>query len=198
MDIRHITIDVKGVSPLLQNRKSLMLDRVKRPELNKQRGENYTDLENRTWKLKAHINDQNHVYCPGEWFKRTIMATQKRGKYPLQPPGSRSKNQTMLPYFISGLFIEDSEILINKNPITEKDLLPFESVVTPPGQGSVICIRPMIKDPWYLNVNITIIDDAISEKCVFDVMNWCGLYMGIGDFRPQNGGNFGRFEITNK
>jgi hypothetical protein len=101
----------------------------------------------------------------------------------------------MAPYFISGLLIDDNEIKQKGKVVKEKDLLPFRAVVVPPGQGSVICIRPLIKAPWEVEILITIIDDAISEKCLLDCLSWCGQYLGVGDFRPQQGGNFGRYEI---
>jgi hypothetical protein len=205
--MEQMNVKIKGVTDLIQNRKSFMLDKADNPSLEKQRGEDYTDLEKRTWRMKAHYDqpfkvekgvvlpNEGNVIFPGEWLKRTMIASQARGKFPILPPGKKGKNDTMKPYFTSGILIDDNEIKCNGKVVKEKDLLAFRSVVVPPGQGSVICIRPLIKAPWTVDVTITITDEAISKKCLLNCLAWCGQYLGVGDFRPQRGGNFGKYEI---
>jgi len=194
MKPNNVAIRIKGVSPMLQNRKNFMLDCMDNPELNKQRGESYEDHDQRIWSKKAHYNDDGNVMIPGEWIKGLLKASQRRGKFPIQPPGARSKNDNMLPYFISGVLIEDSEITNNKKPIKEKDLLPYRCMVSPQRGSSVPRTRPMISD-WESTIKFVIIDEAISEDCLVTVMTWIGTYFGMGDFRPQQGGNFGRFML---
>lgn len=54
--------------------------------------------------------------------------------------------------------------------------------------------RPMFKD-WSLTVEITYDPTQIEEAQLLRVTDAAGMLIGLGDFRPNKGGSFGRFSV---
>lgn len=201
-NIRDMAIKIQGVSPLLMNRDDLrMIDPEK---YSKKRSEEYIDMEERIWRDKAHFEIGSVVENPKVvvrdiWIKKSLLASQKQSGCPIAPPGSRKKTDTLRNYFISGVLINDSIIFDkNKNVVTKNDLIPFKSMVRPQKTGGkVCCIRPMIETGWHCTINIIIADVAIKEENIIQCLEWAGTYNGIGDWRVERGGQFGRFQVIN-
>jgi len=62
------------------------------------------------------------------------------------------------------------------------------------GTARLIRYRPRLND-WTLNVDIAF-DENMSEKAqIVTAAENAGRYIGLGDYRPQNGGPFGRFSV---
>jgi hypothetical protein len=191
-------IPIKGVSPLLQNRRSILIDQEENPDkFKKNRSETHQEFSERTWLLKAHKNPEGFIFAPGEWFKETLKASQKRNAFPIAPPNAKRQDSSMYDYFVSGVVFEDSIIQsFEGDQIKETDLKPFKKVCILQKKSSIVVIRPMIPE-WKLTISGTIVDAAITEKMLLSAFDWIGKFFGFGDFRPQRGGVFGRF-ILNK
>ena len=54
---------------------------------------------------------------------------------------------------------------------------------------------PTLKD-WGGTVEVTVMDEAITEGVMKEFCEIAGRFIGFGRFRPQNGGFYGRFEIV--
>ena len=52
-----------------------------------------------------------------------------------------------------------------------------------------------LMDQWETTASILIFNDAITEDIFTRCLETSGKYIGLGRFRPENGGTFGRFEI---
>jgi hypothetical protein len=198
MAVREMAVKVRGVSPLLMNRDDLrMLDPEK---YSKRRGEEYIDMEERIWRDKAHFEstggDNPKAVLRDVWVKRSLLASQKQSGCPIAPPGSRKKTDSLRNYFVSGVLIHDSHIILDGKPVTKKDLVPFKAMVRPQKTGGKICcIRPMIPTGWTATIKIIITDEAIKNEDIIKCLEWVGVYNGIGDWRVERGGQFGRFEV---
>ena len=55
--------------------------------------------------------------------------------------------------------------------------------------------RPILKD-WELDFILELPDDQLQVEVVKEILDYAGLYVGIGDFRPGKGGKFGKFMVT--
>ena len=193
MKQQKITLKVKGVSPMLFNRKSIMLEEGE--EFQKQRGENGMNVEERIWREKAHVDDQDQVVIPSEWVKRSLVGSQKRNAYPIKPVGATRKDASMLTYFNSGVFFNDTVVTLKGKPVTKQTLTPHKSIVTiPKTGGSVPCMRPMVEAGWEAEIEGVICDEYVTPENLQEALEWVGFYSGWGDWRPQSGGQFGRFE----
>ena len=62
-------------------------------------------------------------------------------------------------------------------------------------RARIVRSRPML-EKWALNFEIEYDDDEITKTTLQEILAYAGKRSGIGDFRPQVGGPFGRFMIT--
>ena len=210
---------ITGATPILYNRRDIILN--KGPFYSKGRGEGFDTVQERTWRDKAHylkvsipgedLEDVEEgtidryekacagdkVIVPAQWLKMSLINTQKASGNPIKPEGAKRANDTMKQYFVSGISFDDDILLLKsdgKTAVTRKDLVLLKNVVTVPQGGSVACYRPLYNG-WMANLTYTIYDAAITHQMVEDCMRWVGIYFGIGDWRPQHGGSYGRFTV---
>ena len=54
--------------------------------------------------------------------------------------------------------------------------------------------RPEFKN-WRVNVILEIDSDLLNEQDVVNLVNRAGFSVGVGEWRPERGGEFGRFEL---
>ncbi|MCP4101198.1 MAG: hypothetical protein GY750_07210 [Lentisphaerae bacterium] len=63
------------------------------------------------------------------------------------------------------------------------------------GAGTTdIRYRPMF-DNWAVKMVIQIDSDLLTEQDVVNLINRAGFSVGVGEWRPEKGGEFGRFEL---
>ena len=62
-------------------------------------------------------------------------------------------------------------------------------------RGRIMRSRPCF-EKWALEFQLDIDDEEIPAEVVKDVLDHAGKRVGIGDFRPEKGGSFGRFHVT--
>lgn len=193
--IEDFQIKIIGGTALLQNRNDLIFDEDYSG--GKTRGEDGLTYENRIWKKKAHYDNKGNVIAPQTWFKRALINSQRQSNYPIKPAGARKATDTMRPYFISGVMFDDSIIHdLNDKPITAEGLVQYKAICKVPATGGNIpVIRPMIPK-WKLTIRGNILDKAINIDMLRECFQWIGIYSGIGDYRPQNGGMFGTFRLS--
>lgn len=196
MEPKNCLIDLIGITPLLMNRGDFQLEPEYKTKYSKQRGETYLDFEERIWKDKVHSNSKGEIIAPAEWLKQALVHSQKQSNHPIKSPGARKATDTMRPFFISGILFEDSPVMNGKGVFTQENLLPYKAMCKIPSTGgSVPVIRPMM-NKWSMRISYAILDQAINEAMIKECLEWIGLYSGIGDYRPQNGGTFGRFSVN--
>lgn len=191
MNGTEFVVRIEGISPLLYNRKSFMLDQMTDTSLEKQKNEDAMQHNMRVYKEKAHLKD-DLVIIPSEWIKRSLAGTQKQTANPIKPANARRKTDTILRNIISGCFVDDTPL---NGPVRKDDLEPFKSMVTIPStKGTILNTRPMIQK-WSADITFSIVDEVLDENIIRTLMTWVGVYSGIGEWRPANGGNFGRFMV---
>jgi hypothetical protein len=66
-----------------------------------------------------------------------------------------------------------------------------------PGQGGRVhkCF-PLIQS-WTATVEFHVFDDQITEGVFHQILTRAGMMIGVGRFRPANGGFYGRFSVEN-
>ena len=147
--------------------------------------------EERTWRNRMHVTSDGFVQIPGTSFANSIKEGAKRLK--LQVPGKGRVEYTK--YFEAGLMVPKPLIL----PVKAEDV-PGEKLFVPSdgrrgGGKRVWKIFPRI-DVWRGEITIYIFDDIITEDICQQVIVASGLIVGIGRFRPQNCGFYGRFSVV--
>jgi hypothetical protein len=166
--------------------------------------ESHEDYEIRTWREKAHHDADGNVFIPPMSFKLSLDAAVKRtGK---QIPG-RGKC-TYTKHFVSGVMcyepveigynIEDANC--NGDGKTRK-IECWRGMMDPTGKKSTTGgtrVKRMFPDfpEWEADVNFHVLDDTITVPIFKEMLEEAGKFVGIGRFRPENGGYYGRFEVV--
>ena len=88
------------------------------------------------------------------------------------------------------------------DPLTlsiKKDAVESEELFVPSdgkagGSSRVWKTFPIIKE-WEGEITILVLDEVITEKVLARHLDIAGKFKGIGRFRPENAGYYGRFEV---
>lgn len=158
------------------------------PKLEKETHDAY---EVRTWPQKAHV-ENGTIYIPPMAFKQALDAAAKR--LGLQIPGKGKATYTK--HFLSGVLVMDK---LDTGVAIEG--LPGEWInansdgVRGSGKRVKRCF-PTIQS-WEGTIPFYVLDEQIDRKTFERVLRETGQFVGIGRFRPQNGGFYGRFSVEN-
>lgn len=109
--------------------------------------------------------------------------------------GWKVGKKSMMPYIAGSIFIDPKAVPFN----TKKYEIDIRRVVIM-GKG-IMRARPKLY-PWKLYFSIGVAEedipiagDALSEN-LHNILNEGGRRLGLGDFRPQRKGPFGRFRVV--
>lgn len=180
----HIAqVELEGVSPYSQSRYH------DTPHKEQESHEQYRD---RTWREYMHYDENGQVFIPPMSIKNCLSLAAKRLGMKVVGRGAKTYAQ----FFASGILVTDSTMLgIKKDDVPgEKLFLPADGKA---GSGSrVTKIYPRI-DKWKGTAVVYVLDGIISEKIFTKHLDEAGKYIGLGRFRPERGGFYGRFKVNN-
>jgi hypothetical protein len=157
--------------------------------------ETHEDHDARTWRDKCTVNASGQVCIPAMALKQCVdTAAYKLG---VKVPGRRG---AMFKSFFASGFICDGDVPIqNGKAITKKDaeLVKIQAHANGKrGSGSRVPRRFPQFPKWSGVAEFTIIDDIITPE-IFELhLKASGMVVGLGRFRPENGGTNGRFRVT--
>lgn len=157
--------------------------------------ESHEDHDIRTWREKCTVNKDGQVCIPAMALKQCIdTAAYKLG---LKIPGRRGS--TYKSFFASG-FICDHDVPIKNGKALTKDDAEMVKISANAdgkrGSGSRVPRRFPSFPQYSGTATFTIIDDIITQEVFETHVKSAGLVVGIGRFRPENGGTNGRFRCT--
>ena len=177
------TITIKGISPLSQSRQH------DAPFLE---GEGRDAYDARTWREKMNISPMTgNVVIPAHGMHQAIIAAAKyTGK---QIPGQGKKTWTAK--FTTGIAIL-SEIDTGMKPDDGAVIVISANADGVRGSGKRVPRRFPIFYEWGATFDIHILDPIITEPVFREMVEIAGMFVGIGRFRPEKGGQNGRFKIT--
>jgi len=90
-------------------------------------------------------------------------------------------------------FLQVEEIII---PIeTDGWEVDSRAVVIPATGGRIMCHRPRL-DKWSCSLSLMVDSKGMSAELVRNLIDDAGSKVGLGDFRPERKGPFGRFKVT--
>jgi hypothetical protein len=154
-------------------------------------GESDSDYEERTWRERLHSNSEGNVLIPLFAFKNALDAAAKyEGR---KIPGRR--NATYTKHVQSGVMVESAVVL----PIKKKDVrgewrfVPADGM--PGGGRRVMKCFPVIPD-WHGEVSFAVLDETVTRDILEEFLEIAGSFIGIGSFRPENRGIWGRFRLV--
>lgn len=171
-------VRIEGVTPLLQNRFTGAdeLEQVSTKKKSATTKEN--NVEDTIYKLPT-----GEVYQPSESIKQAIIEAGKAFK----------KGKSNLSKTFASFIMFEQEAIVHEN---QKWTTDRRAVVIPSTKGRVMRNRARL-DKWALEFEVVVLDtDEVDKKTLHGAIEYAGHYLGIGDYRPQKKGMYGRFIVT--
>jgi hypothetical protein len=178
--MRSCTVHIQGTAPYSASRAHLA------EKLPKETADAY---EERTWRQKAHV-ENGFVVIPPMAFKIGLdRAVKMLGR---QIPGKGKATYTK--------FFESGVIVTAPVPIAPEEAIKPERIHANAdgvrGSGKRVWRTfPKIEE-WSGSVTFHVIADEITKDVFEEAVRYAGIAVGVGRFRPERGGFFGRFQVT--
>lgn len=185
MTIELYHFHIRGLSPLLMHNPASMLVPSENAGKATTRAKQIPppDVEA---EAAAYRSEDGTLYFPAIGCKRGVVRA---------ATGKKIGKQSAALMVKAGLF-EAEERLALYHPETKEPLRDYEifaaSVVVV--KARVIHHRPKLW-PWAGTILFEINDDFLASDHVFDLLGQAGLLAGLGDWRPEKGGRYGRYEV---
>lgn len=171
---------LESMSPYTQSRK------YEEPKLE---GESSEAHDKRNWRKHQHVKN-GFVHIPARAIHMALADAAKYSKK--QIPGQGKATWTAK--FMSGIaLLEDVNLGIRGDETDFIDL--YMNADGRRGSGTRVMRRMPIIPVWEAEFDIHILDPIITEDVFCDTLDQAGLYIGIGQYRPQMGGTSGRFRV---
>lgn len=178
----HIAIcKLEGYSPYSMSRAHEV------PKLPKETADAH---EERTWLERGHYTAEGNVFIPPMAFQFSLAkAAQNLG---LQIPG-RGKT-TYTKFFANGVQVAEGPILSATRDTIRRQRI-HANADGKRGSGKRVWRSMPTVDEWAATVTYHILADEITQDVFEQVLRHSGAFVGIGQFRPENGGFNGRFRV---
>lgn len=181
------TVTLTGFAPLSQSRK--YDDDV--PALE---GEQKGDYDARTWRNHLHVEEREGrrtVVLPAHGIMQAVTAAARYSSKQIQGQGKK----TWTAKFAAGIMLLENPSL-NLDPDTVPGITISADSNGKRGSGSRVPRRfPQIPQ-WQTTFDVWILDPIITKDIFREMVELAGMFVGIGRFRPANGGTNGRFKLT--
>jgi len=188
--MRIMTARIEGTAPYSQSRR---YDHAV-PKKNKEAPDAY---DQRTWREHCSVDVGGFVCIPGMSIKMAIDTAAK--KLQEKVPG---KGQLKWGGLVMGGVVPSDimfRIYVGKNAVKKDDIdyvdLWCDSKGMRNGKSRVMRRYPIIAKGWSADISLDITDDSLPADLLERYLREAGLIVGIGRFRPENGGMNGRFIV---
>jgi len=179
------TVTINGITPMTQSRQH------DEPKLE---GESMNDYDIRTWRSKLTVDTRDGkktIVIPVHGVHQCIAAAAKYSKR--QIPGQGKATWTAK--FTAGISLLDHPAL-NIDPDSVSAITISANADGVRGSGKRVPRRfPVIPAGWTTTFDVLILDPIITKDVFVEMMELAGIFVGLGQFRPQSGGTNGRFQV---
>ena len=170
------TVTVEGTTPLLMNR---FRDAAIEGKATKKGEAKEMDVED-----KLYLTEEKKPYIPSVYFWRAMIDAGKR----LQVRGQKKATYSK----IVGSVVEVSPDAIEIRGKWE----PYRtSAVNPMTKGRMMVTRPMFRK-WSCTFEVIVNGDDVSAETINTLLVMAGQSTGVGDWRPEKKGKYGKFMVT--
>ncbi len=186
-----IKVKIEGVTPLLMNRFTEAAERAVSGSHKSSLGSGDKGTPREQASPKCYVDKDGFLFIPGPNAFRCIIDA---GKY-LKAGKSKVTTQksSLVPSFLA---IEELECPLSvEGERTKHFEVDSRSVVIPATGGRIMAHRPRM-DKWTLSFTLTLDEKEADEKLVRTLVDYAGSKIGLGDFRPDRKGPFGKFKVV--
>jgi hypothetical protein len=172
-------ITIEGITPLLMNRPSVMIGDISKDK------KPFEDNPKGQAEMKLYANTEGKLYQPSTHLLGALVEAGKQKKVVGKGKSTYSK-------------IVGYSVAINPFEI-EHEVQKWEVfsvlAVNPNTKGRNLLHRPMLKK-WSLSFSVDFDETEIQVPIMHELFEIAGKIAGLGDWRPQKKGPYGRFQVT--
>lgn len=175
--MKEYKVSIKGVTPLLFNRFiEASIDKKVKKRAGALKEENPED--------KLYKTKEGKIYTPSTHIRGMLINSGKNFKI-------QGKSRSTYSKLVGSVIDINPDCIEHKKQ--EWDIFKI-SAVNPNTRGRIMTIRPIMNE-WELSFNLETTDD-IPEEVIKAMLDYGGQYVGIGDWRPEKKGKYGKFIVT--
>ena len=135
---------------------------------------------------KLYYDERGKVQLPSVYIKNSLTEAAKQFKIQGKNKATYSKivgsTVDIAPFYIELEYPENYEVF-------------RISAVNPMTKGRMMVSRPKF-NKWSASFSIILNDPQVDSNVVNEILEHAGKYVGLGDWRPEKKGMFGKFMIT--
>ena len=182
--MQKVKVEITGVTPYMQHR----MDLRKLKEWEEARGLiierlGLNDEYSKTAAFHSYIDKEGRFFIPSEHFQQSFI---KGGGMVKGKVGSSTKSMKQI---VAGMFtIVEDEI-----PFRPFDEIDERTAVNKNVKARIVVYRPKWME-WTCSFTLIVDNDTITVKTIENIIESSGRYIGVGSYRPEHTGKFGRFE----
>ena len=182
--MKKATVTLTAASPYSQSRQYS----ADIPKLEK---ESSADYDARNWREHQHADRKTgEVYIPPMALKNALMeCAQYLGE---KIPGKG--NATWTKHFTAGILVTDPVMLGVHKDNTEGETFSCHADGKR-GSGTRVPRKFPVIHEWESKATFYILDETITREVFERYLTEAGKFIGVGRFRPRNGGFYGRFHV---
>lgn len=160
----------------------------------KNTGETHEAYELRTWRERMHVDGGGIVFIPPMALKNCLASVAQYLSESV--PGKGTSKYTK--HFKSGIMVTAPLSLCIKaadvNP--QKQFVPSDGRT---GGGKRVWKHFPVIPTWKTHATVIVLDPVLIDKPekIEEYLGHAGQFIGLGWFRPERNGYFGRFEVKN-
>lgn len=173
--------NLKSISPYSQSKMHM------EPKMSEESNDDY---DRRTWRSHLHVLDNGNVGIPPTGCKQALEAA--AAFLGMKIPERRGA--TFTKRFLSGILIVDPIDIGIKADSVPPERVPVNPEGKRGGQKRVWRTYPTMTK-WEGTLVVNVFDAAITQEVLQQHIEAAGRFVGLGRYRPQNGGYYGRFEV---
>lgn len=182
-----LVVDVIGTSPLLMHRfsekaKRMMADKQQKKSPSAKKAK---DQAQECRDATYFMDDGQTPALPALSFKlAAVNACRYAGLKMTDAVGA---------FFVNGTYVErEGQEMV---PLSYGEMVEREDVVRLAGKTADLRYRPEFRN-WSVRLEATVFPNALSVEEFLTLLALAGEHVGVGDWRPQRRGTFGRFRIA--
>ena len=183
MDLHVYTFKIVGISPLLQNNPALFIGHQEAESLSGKK--KYDDEEEA--RMRVYQDGEGNYVMPSESFKRALLRAASGKKF----GKAKAPEVVRSAVFLGGPYCILTDPKIGR-PL-KKYTIDRRSVVI--NRARVLRCRPCW-ERWATEVSLEIDLSVVHPDAVLTTLQLAGRFPGIGDYRPEKGGAYGRFQCS--
>lgn len=187
-------VEIKGITPIIMHNGELnqrTAAAIEKAAITRKRGSNRTEAdESRLQELECltslWLNGENRPAIPSPAIRACIETAARK-----QKQGGQVREGLIV---LETSFNYDAD----KYGATLDELVRTTQYTTgvKVGQSRVLRTRAMFDVPWSCNFTVDADDDLVDRAQLENWLNIAGRRIGLGNWRPEKSGTYGRFELV--